>query len=61
VSRRAEYLRFSPFAYPFGIAYERLVNSTDALRRFRVILIAVLEKKTGFDPPPPPSRPPAGT
>ena len=41
---RPEYLRFSPFTYPFGIVYERLVNSTSALRQLRVVLIAVLEK-----------------
>lgn len=42
---RPEYLRFSPLTYPFGIAYERIVNSTHALRHFRVALVAVLEKE----------------
>jgi SAM-dependent methyltransferase len=42
---RPEYLRFSPLTYSFGIAYERIVNSTEVLRRFRVALVAVLEKE----------------
>lgn len=42
---RPEYMRFSPLAYPFGIAYERIVNATGALRWFRVIMIVVLEKR----------------
>jgi len=42
---RPEYLRFSPLTYPFGIAYERIVNSTHLLRHFRVALVAVLEKE----------------
>lgn len=42
---RPEYLRFSPLTYPFGIAYERLVNSTPVLRQFRVVLVAVLERQ----------------
>jgi SAM-dependent methyltransferase len=42
---RPEYLRFSPFSYLFGIAYERIVNSTRAFRQFRAVLIAVLEKR----------------
>jgi SAM-dependent methyltransferase len=41
---RPEYVRFSPLTYPFGILYERAVNSTDVLAQFRVVMIAVLEK-----------------
>ncbi|HEX5131049.1 MAG TPA: class I SAM-dependent methyltransferase [Candidatus Krumholzibacteria bacterium] len=41
---RPEYLRFSPLTYPFGIAYERAVNASGALEKFRVILIALLER-----------------
>jgi len=37
------YLSFHPWAYRMGIAYERLVNSTDALARFRVNLLVDLE------------------
>jgi SAM-dependent methyltransferase len=37
------YLYFHPWAYRAGIAYERLVNRSDALARFRVQLIADLE------------------
>lgn len=38
------YLRILPPAYPVGIAYERLVNSTDALSHFRAVLVSVLRK-----------------
>lgn len=42
IEGRPEYLRISLFAYLFGIMYEKIVNSTDLLRNFRVIIIAVL-------------------
>ncbi|MEO5869831.1 MAG: class I SAM-dependent methyltransferase [Gemmatimonadaceae bacterium] len=38
------YLRIMPPAYPLGIGYERLVNSTDALADFRAVLVATLRK-----------------
>lgn len=38
------YLRIFPPAYPIGIAYERFVNSTDSLSRFRAVLTTVLRK-----------------
>jgi SAM-dependent methyltransferase len=44
VEGRPEYLRFSVPSYFAGIAYERLVNSTEMLRHLRVILISVLQK-----------------
>ena len=40
---KPDYLVFHPALYRTGIAYERLVNRYDALRRFRVQLIADLE------------------
>lgn len=39
---KPDYLLFSPIAYRAGIVYERLVNSTEKLARFRVQLIADL-------------------
>lgn len=44
VEGRPEYLRFAWLAYLFGAAYERLVNATDALAGFRVLLIGQLKK-----------------
>lgn len=41
---RPEYLRVSALTYPFGIAYERLVNRFKALARFRAVIVAILEK-----------------
>jgi len=41
---RPEYLRGFWLSYILGIIYERLVNSTDLLRNFRVILIGALKK-----------------
>jgi len=38
------YLRIIPPAYPLGIAYERLVNSSDALSHFRAVLTMILRK-----------------
>lgn len=47
---RPEYLRISPLTYPFGIAYERLVNLSTLLERFRVIHIVVLCKGSATAP-----------
>jgi SAM-dependent methyltransferase len=44
IERRPEYLRMSALTYLFGIAYERAVNSTDALKGFRVTFIGNLTK-----------------
>ena len=44
IEGRPEYLRFSVLTYLIGICYERLVNSTRALRNFRILLIAELQK-----------------
>jgi SAM-dependent methyltransferase len=41
---RPEYLRFSPLTFPFGIAYERIVNSSSRLRAFRAVFIGVFQK-----------------
>jgi SAM-dependent methyltransferase len=41
---RPEYLRLTAPTYLLGWLYERLVNSTPRLERFRVVLIAVFEK-----------------
>lgn len=41
---RPEYLRMTPFTYVFGIIYQRLVQSTVALRHFRVCMIGVARK-----------------
>lgn len=42
---RPEYTRVFPLMYAFGIAYERLVNSTALLAPYRAVLVATLEKK----------------
>jgi SAM-dependent methyltransferase len=44
VEGRPEYLRLFAPAYLLGIAYERIVNATDALAPVRVILIATFRK-----------------
>lgn len=44
VEGRPEYLRISPVTYVLGFLYERLVNSTDILAMFRILLIAELRK-----------------
>jgi SAM-dependent methyltransferase len=44
VEGRPEYLRFSAPTYLAGLAYERLVNSGSLLARFRILLIATLQK-----------------
>ena len=44
---RPEYLRFTAPTYLIGTAYERLVNATELLRQFRVLMIAQLSKPVG--------------
>jgi hypothetical protein len=44
VEGRPEYLRIAAPAYLLGIAYERIVNATELLAPWRVILIAALRK-----------------
>lgn len=41
---RPEYLRMSPLTYLVGWLYERTVNAFDRLEKYRVVVIAVLEK-----------------
>lgn len=50
IESRPEYLRVSAVTYLGGIAYERLVNSTDLLERFRILLMGSLEKRTSAEP-----------
>jgi SAM-dependent methyltransferase len=45
VEGRPEYLRISAPTYCCGIAYERLVNSSDLFRNLRVVLMAQLERR----------------
>jgi SAM-dependent methyltransferase len=45
IESRPEYLRILSLAYLFGILYQRLVTSTDALKDFRVVLIGHLVKR----------------
>jgi SAM-dependent methyltransferase len=44
VEGRPEYLRFNALTYVAGWLYERLVNSTPLLARFRIVLLFVLRK-----------------
>jgi SAM-dependent methyltransferase len=44
IEGRPEYLRMSALTYLAGLAYERLVNSTTSLSRFRVVMIGRLRK-----------------
>jgi SAM-dependent methyltransferase len=46
IEGRPEYLRMTAFTYLVGAAYERVVNLTPLLSRFRVLLVAEL-RKTG--------------
>jgi SAM-dependent methyltransferase len=41
---RPEYCRIHPALYLAGCAYERVVNATTALRRFRVVMIGALRR-----------------
>jgi SAM-dependent methyltransferase len=47
IEGRPEYLRLSAPSYVLGWLYERLVNSTPRLERFRVVLVAVFRKPGG--------------
>ena len=44
IEGRPEYLRISAPTYLAGIAYERIVNATGALARFRILLVAELRR-----------------
>jgi SAM-dependent methyltransferase len=44
VEGRPEYLRINPILYLAGVLYERVVNATDALSAFRVVMMSVLKK-----------------
>jgi len=44
IEGRPEYLRLSAPTYAVGLAYERIVNATPRLERFRIVLMAVLQK-----------------
>jgi ubiquinone/menaquinone biosynthesis C-methylase UbiE len=44
VEGRPEYLRMSALTYPFGALYERIVNSTQRLAGFRILMLATLRK-----------------
>ena len=44
IEGRPEYLRMSAATYLAGLLYERLVNSTAVLNRFRILIIATLSK-----------------
>lgn len=44
VEGRPEYLRLSAGTYAFGLLYERLVNALPPLARFRVLLLAEMER-----------------
>lgn len=50
IESRPEYLRVTVPSYIFGIAYERLVNFFPKLARFRILMIADLEKPTAHAP-----------
>lgn len=44
IERRPEYMRLHPVTYLFGWLYERLVNSSEALAGFRIVMIIELVK-----------------
>lgn len=44
IEGRPEYLRLSAASYAVGVAYERLVNSTPLLERFRILLVGTLRR-----------------
>lgn len=44
IEGRPEYLRLTFLTYLLGLIYERVVNSSDWLRRWRILLIAELRK-----------------
>jgi SAM-dependent methyltransferase len=47
IEGRPEYLRFSALTYAVAAAYERIVNSAEALAFLRVVLLATLRKPLG--------------
>lgn len=51
IEPRPEYLRFSPFTYPFGIAYERIVNAWPGFQVLRAVIVIVFKKPVD-DPKP---------
>jgi hypothetical protein len=44
IEGRPEYLRLTFLTYIFGLFYERIVNASDRLARWRILLIAELRK-----------------
>jgi len=44
IEGRPEYMRLNAFTYILGWCYERIVNSTDKLAMFRIVLIGVARK-----------------
>ena len=44
VEGRPEYMRISPLTYVFGLAWERTVNATARLQRFRIVLMVRLRR-----------------
>ena len=44
IEGRPEYLRIHPALYCLGLAYERIVNSSELFSLFRVVIIGVLSK-----------------
>lgn len=48
IEGRPEYLRVSVPTYLVGLAYERLVNTTDLFARLRILMIATLSKRDCF-------------
>jgi len=44
IEGRPEYLRMTGVTYLFGVAYERLVNATEALAALRILLVGTLRK-----------------
>lgn len=44
IEGRPEYLRFNPLTYIVGWLYERIVNSTEMLANFRILLLIELQK-----------------
>ena len=44
IEGRPEYLRMNSLTYVIGFIYERLVNSSNVFRNFRILLIASMQK-----------------
>lgn len=44
IEGRPEYLRINMLLYPFGILYEKIVNSSKIFKKFRVIMLTVMRK-----------------